>query len=871
MPTILGTNNDDNPLLGTPAGDIIDGLGGKDTMVGGKGSDTYWVDDTGDIVIENVGEGTDLVKSTAASYTLADNVENLTLVGTANEGYGNAQNNVITGNDGQNFLDGKGGKDTLIGGKGDDDYVIDDICDKIIESVSNTNGGGKDLVLSTISFSLASLANVEMLVLKDAGGNINATGNAADNYMVGNVHDNVIDGGKGADTMLGGDGNDTYKIDNLGDKVTENPSEGTDTVISSIALTAAFANVERYVFNTAAAVTFTGDASTHYISGGSGNDVLHGEAGSSVALLGNAGNDHLFGSSQSDTLNGGTGADVMTGGDGSDQYFIDNTQDLVVETAVGTGADSITASVSILKLADHIEIAELSGKANLNLTGNDDNNTLYGNAGANIIDGGLGADKMNGENGNDTYIVNDISDVVTEGMKGGIDLVKSSVSFVLGAEVENLTLTGIGDTNAIGNALNNILTGNDGNNTLYGDAGKDTMIGGKGNDGYYVDCIGDKVVETIANANGGGHDTVSSEIDFTLAGLVNVEDLILLGMAVHGTGNALDNHLTGNALDNVLDGGKGADIMIGNDGNDTYHVDNVKDDVQEAFGGGMFDSVISTVALTSGFAEVERYTFNTSAEVHFTGNSNTEWIIGGSGNDILDAGSSGKGVELNGRAGNDLVSGSNLSDQLDGGTGADIMRGYDGNDSYYVDNAKDEVKEILTGGNSDTVHSTVSLAHLFDFVEDVMLDGSAALNATGNDLDNTLVGNSANNILDGGAGKDTLYGVGGNDTLTGGSGADSFFFGLSVKFVNGHDILTDFAKAEDKLSFVVGDVNHDKTIDLNDLLADIDTIVDHGAGKAVDVHFVNGAEITFAGIGTGAANVSITDLVVDPATQIHVQ
>nr|WP_249484911.1 calcium-binding protein [Pseudomonas sp. HS6] len=144
--------------------------------------------------------------------------------------------------------------------------------------------------------------------------------------------------------------------------------------------------------------------------------------------------------------------------------------------------------------------------------------------GANILDGGLGADTLIGGLGNDTYIVDNLGDTVTETstLAGEIDTVRSSVDWRLGANLENLVLTG-NAVNGTGNELNNTLTGNAAANTLDGGLGADTMIGGDGVDTYYVDNVGDVVIETDASLT--ALDRVFSSIDYTLA--ANVENLIL--------------------------------------------------------------------------------------------------------------------------------------------------------------------------------------------------------------------------------------------------------------------------------------------------------------------------------------------------------
>ena len=138
---------------------------------------------------------------------------------------------------------------------------------------------------------------------------------------------------------------------------------------------------------------------------------------------------------------------------------------------------------------------------------------LTGNAGNNQLAGGAG---------DDTYVVQNTGDTVIEDSAGGTDLVRSTASFALGSNVENLTLEGSGPINGTGNALANVLVGNSGDNVLDGGAGVDDMRGGAGNDTYVV---GDYVLGT-----GQLHSTMSIVVDASLglelsAGLVPDTDL----------------------------------------------------------------------------------------------------------------------------------------------------------------------------------------------------------------------------------------------------------------------------------------------------------------------------------------------------------
>jgi serralysin len=108
---------------GTSAADVLAGGAGSDMLIGGKGNDTYTVNNIGDRPVEQGAEGSDLVKTTLASYTLGAHVDKLSYAGTGNfAGTGNNLNNAITGGAGNDWLSGGTGNDVLTGGNGSDTY-----------------------------------------------------------------------------------------------------------------------------------------------------------------------------------------------------------------------------------------------------------------------------------------------------------------------------------------------------------------------------------------------------------------------------------------------------------------------------------------------------------------------------------------------------------------------------------------------------------------------------------------------------------------------------------------------------------------------------------------------------------------------------
>ncbi|MBM3351359.1 MAG: trypsin-like serine protease [Betaproteobacteria bacterium] len=179
------------------------------------------------------------------------------------------------------------------------------------------------------------------------------------------------------------------------------------------------------------------------------------------------------------------------------------------------------------------------------------------------------------------------------------------------------------------------------------------------------------------------------------------------------------------------------------------------------------------------------------------GNSGNDVLYGDEGNDRLEGGDDND--ILYGGAGNDILSGGNGSDVMDGGIGADNMTGGSGADIYMIDHTKDRVVEISSSVDVDIIRSYVSFK-LPNFVENISLEGTQNINATGNSLNNHLVGNSGKNKISGASGNDKIDGGGGNDTLTGGSGNDIF-----VLHHENTVTIQDFTSAKDKIQLSAND------------------------------------------------------------------
>ncbi|MDO9198669.1 calcium-binding protein [Rhodoferax sp.] len=795
----LSSGDGDDQLIGQGAGDQLDGGAGSDHLYGGDGADQLTGGAGNDTLVGGhgadnymfaLGWGQDVVdemqsiERPASSYIVPWIVDDGTSDAIVFDG-SIASSDINTSMDGLNLLlshkttgdsitvlnyfdapNALTGQVELI--RFADNTVWDrNTVDQFVKTITGTSDDDVLYGRPNIGSDMFGLAGNDSLY--GQGWEDKLYGGEGNDYLDGSYGNDFLDGGAGDDQMFGGYDDDSYIVDSAGDVVTEFVGDGTDLVLSGVTYTLD-ANVENLTLTGTAAIDGTGNSLSNVLSGNNANNVL----------------------------NGGAGADTMTGAVGNDTYVVDNAADTVIEY-LDEGTDLVQSGVTYT-LSSNIENLTLTGTGSFRATGNSLDNVLTGNSAANVLTGGAG---------NDTYVVG-TGDSTVELAGDGIDTVQSAVTWTLGTEVENLTLTGTSAINGTGNTSNNVLTGNSAANTLNGGTGADTLLGGLGNDIYVVDNVADVVTENLNE----GTDLVQSSVSYTLSD--NVENLTLTGTtAINATGNALNNTLTGNAGVNILDGGAGADTMVGGAGNDTYYVDNAADITTEAASAGT-DTVVSSINWTLA-TNVENLTLSGTANINATGNTVANVLTGNAGDNVLSGGA-GADTMVGGlgndtyvvdvatdvvteslNAGTDLVNsnvtytlsanvenltltgstaingtGNTLDNVLTGNTGANVLTGGTGNDTYIVSTG-DTTIEVASAG-TDTVQSAIAWT-LATNVENLTLTGTSAVNGTGNTLDNVLLGNTGINTLTGNAGNDTLDGKAGADILVGGVGNDTYWLG----------------------------------------------------------------------------------------------
>lgn len=720
-------------ITGSAFDDVIEGNAGTNVLTGGAGIDTVSYQNAAAAV--NVNLGVYYSQSTGGAGTdTVTGFENL---------IGSGFNDTLTGDSGNNVLTGRAGNDTMTGNGGSDVYVYhsshgsDTINDNSgsttdIDTLRLSDLNAADLTLTRLGTDLKILVNgtgavitvqyefysppsnwgVERIEFADqtfwdlatikanawirgTSGDDTLTGSVEADTLAGFAGNDTLDGGAGADRLIGGLGNDTYVVDNSGDVIVENAGEGTDLVQASADYVLS-ANVENLTM-----AAFGG-----------------------LSATGNSGNNVLTGNSSNNVLEGMDGADVLNAGQGTDTVSYASSTAAVTVNLLTNSASGGHATGDTLSGFENITGSSFADT----LTGDANANVLTGLAGNDTLDGGAGNDTLVGGAGDDTYVVDSANDTITEVTGDGTDLVRAAIAYVLGANVENLTLTGTGAINGTGNGLANVILGNSGSNTLAGLGGADTLNGDAGSDTATYAASTASVNVSLATGVMSGGDAQGDT-------LISIENL---------TGSTFNDTIEGDAGSNVLSGGAGID----------------------------------TISYASATSAVTVNLATTSAQSTGGGGSDTlsdfENLMGSNFADTLTA-----------SFGDNILYGLGGNDTLAGGYGADTMIGGLGNDIYVVDSSLDTVTEAA-GEGTDEVQAGASFA-LSEHVENLTLTGFGAYTGTGNSLANIIIGNGYDNILAGLGGADTLNGGSGNDTVSYELSAAQVSVNLATAVVSGGD------------------------------------------------------------------------------------
>ncbi len=583
--TYNGTSDDDqatggggnDTLRGNDGNDLLEGGAGIDTLIGGNGNDflaSYQAD----------------ANFTQYPYEDSISLDNYAGADTLQGGDGD---DYIAAGYGDNVDGGTGSNTLYISFLGATSGVHADFS-KLYGGGSITIGGGVIKNISQTPTIEGSNFDDYIVPLSDGYAFNKIYGNGGNDHIIGDSQTTLVDGGAGDDTIdvrgseygpkvYGGDGNDTLIGGNnapslYGDAGDDNITNsglieggtGNDTIVSQ------FSYYDNRAFGDDGNDTISGSAdfANNYFYGGTGSDHIDG----------NSGDDHLYSDGETgydpnngltgtddhgleqDTLIGGAGNDTLNigygdnadGGDGTDTLtlvwdpaaagFTLNTAAIIGGHPYHFGAGIIQniELIDTLYATDHndvVHVAVQDGTVTVYGEGGDDQ--LFGGGSAVHLLGGAGDDKLvakaggdvlEGGTGNDLFLINGAGEIVVENPGEGTDKVQSTISYTLGANVEQLVLTGGGNLSGTGNELGNlingagganVLSGLDGDDKLYGKGGDDKLVGGNGND-LLNGGVGNDNLSGGAGADklvgGAGADTLTGGADADRFQFVSVAD-----------------------------------------------------------------------------------------------------------------------------------------------------------------------------------------------------------------------------------------------------------------------------------------------------------------------------------------------------------
>jgi Ca2+-binding RTX toxin-like protein len=799
-------NAANNVLRGNVADNRLDGAQGADRMIGGLGNDTYFVDNAGDAVVEDLNGGNDQVISTI-DYTLAANVEALTLSGPALNASGNELSNELIGNERNNRLYGAAGDDLLQGGRGDDRYVfgVGHGQDHISEDLDAAGG------IDTIVFE-AGIKESDVAVDHSAQG------------MVLRLNDGqqIISGwtaarGHSVERIEFANGT-VWNTATLSTQANRAPTVSTAIVDQTVAEDSAFVlTLAANAFvdaDTGDALQLSAtladgkplpawlsfDAKTRTFSGTPGNDAV-GDVAIRVTATDKAG------LSVSDSF----------------AVQISNTNDApvlvkaIADQSVVEGAP-LTFALPATTFTDIDAGDRLSYKATL-ANGSALPAWLVFDAASRTFSGtptqaGTVSVKVSAVDLS-AAVASDVFDIVinAQAVTNGTAAADS-----LNGDASGNVINGLGGDDSIyGRDGNDVLNGGDGADWIYGGNGNDTLDGGAGNDNLRGDVGNDTYrfyrgmgqdSVTDFDSTVGNVDTIKVAADIAPADVIVSRDQTYLTLAIKGTTDKLSITFF-NSSNYIVERVEFADGTI-------WGIDVLKQMTKGVASSGA-DTLYGDIGadVLDGL-EGDDKVFGEAGDDRLEGGAGNDSLGGGDGNDVL-----------NGGAGNDYLSGDNGNDRLDGGVGSDQLSGGAGNDTYlfYRGMGQDRISEFdLTAGNSDTIKvaadinpddvivkregsdvyltikNTTDRMTIYSYtdanyqVERVeFVDGTVwsvsdlkrlSVEVATHGAD-TLIGDEANDRLDGLDGDDKLSGLAGNDVLNGGAGQDTLDGGMGLDTLDG--------------------------------------------------------------------------------------
>lgn len=833
-------------FTGTSGADILTGTTGADVLEGLAGDDTYYVNDSGDVIVELANGGSDTVY-TSVNYKVADNVENVHLTAAGLTVTGSATTNNIF------YVDVPGG------------HVIDGGSTGNAVNYSGASAG-VTAVFAPADGPLAARLGADVVrnVASIIGSKFNdvLTGNELRNVLAGGYGNDTLQGGKGDDVLFGAMGDDTYIFarGDGADTIIESPEGSGHNVVSFLAGVSADqlwfrqvgTNLEVSTIGTTDKITINGwysagspprieqfrTADGRVLLGGDVQNLVQAMATLTLppagqltlppnvaAILAPAwaknwrtegpnqpGNGVFTGTANPDIIKGTAGADVMVGLAGDDIYYVNHSGDKLVEQA-GGGRDTVYVSADYT-VADNIEEVHISA-AGVTVTANSGNDKLFHMdvSGGNLLRG-------IGSNNSATYAASKTGATATIASASG------SVAARPGSDVL------VNFSSVIGSAYDDVLSGNELANTLSGGLGNDILQGGKGDD-LLVGGLGD---DTYVFARGDGADIiVESSADANYDAIAFLDGVNIDQLWFRQVGNDLEVSTIGTTDKITIRAWNGAAPNIEEFRTAAGHVMRGAD-VQllvQAMAnlappplGQLTLPAATAAALAPALAKAWHFNGPTQPTGQtFTGTANADVIYGTAGADLLQ-GLGGDDTYYVNHGGDFIVEGGNggmdtvytsvdytVADNVESvrlaAAGLKVTGSAYTSNVFYVDTPGGNVLDGAGAGNS--VHysgASTGVTAVFAPVggpltarpgADVLANFSMLF---GSKFDDVLVGNEIKNILFGGFGNDVFQGGAGDDTLAGGPGDDTYILARG----DGADIIAevDEAGSHDVVSYLAG-------------------------------------------------------------------